>query len=892
MHKTAWSKQEVDRLRELSLQGLSVMQIARLLGRTYHSTKGQRRQLALVEDASGRRPWTRRDDDLVRRHHAGGIVYAVTALALNRTRRQIVHRAQILGLGPKRPRVPLPTRELIYDSAESLWTQGIKPTRAIIGKQLGVDSNRIANGFKQWRLTCGRTEMEYRRGPAGAFNLERFKASLADAIQTAPQTGFDPCNDGRWPTLEEQIGRYLGKIQNQTVRDTLTLATLLHRGQNVQSEYGRISSFCGVVTRHLHAHALFQDLCRVDPKQLVHEVLQGKTSQRLTEHARAAFLQLWSAFADRQYRYLDQLPSDEADRLRPYCLPRLADAVRYGPRGHCKMLQQKQRDRVKANVELVHGSFHRIRFAAGVRTHILRRMAEAERQAIAAVTADNLPLPYRYQYEETLLDIDGRTYRQRVTMELWDFRAIFSTAIENGYVTTRDRMCDYELGNPPFDKPWFASRHVGTTLLNGKPGVLPWFFEFIDRNIIKHLVPGSPVCEPIRAFNEEWGYPPNRGWAPRSHALHWPPAMRMEIGFLRARGYRFINVPGFYLVCLCANLAIRLATVSGARLGEIQQVAASRDCIVELTNVGPKDAIRWLLMLVPKGRTEREEYGIDEGAFNAIHDLVEQLRQIYGQNKLPIVAAATPKLGPDPYIFQFQQKVCKQEALVQMMRILLHAVVVDPETGKVVDFASHALRHAFATELRSHNVDLDVIRILLHQRHAPTTAYYAQPTRKMVRNAAEVLFVERIDLKAAALRSPPAVQQMLADAEGKIGALTEVFGGTCTVANMCPAKFVCLGCSGNAPDPAKRDQVLAKREWTKTQLAWAQNEGLRAEERQLEAVLQDCDLLLQEMDLIEAYRADGRQGVSISGKLNPQEVVKSVQWLSRLAMGKPRGATP
>jgi hypothetical protein len=102
---------------------------------------------------------------------------------------------------------------------------------------------------------------------------------------------------------------------------------------------------------------------------------------------------------------------------------------------------------------------------------------------------------------------------------------------------------------------------------------------------------------------------------------------------------------------------------------------------------------------------------------------------------------------------------------------------------------------------------------ILRERDTSVTKYYSQPTANQVITAAEMLFVDRIDLAAEIRRSPDESAKLLREAEGKVGALTEVIGGTCTVGNMCPAKFACIGCSGNAPDPAKRDQVLQKRTW-------------------------------------------------------------------------------
>ena len=80
---------------------------------------------------------------------------------------------------------------------------------------------------------------------------------------------------------------------------------------------------------------------------------------------------------------------------------------------------------------------------------------------------------------------------------------------------------------------------------------------------------------------------------------------------------------------------------------------------------------------------------------------------------------------------------------------------------------------------------------------------------------------------------------------------------------MCPAKFVCVGCAGNAPDPAKRSQIDQKLAWAEQQLQYARWEKLVAEERQMKQLIADCNLIKEEMDLIEAVRKDAAQTVSI-----------------------------
>ena len=160
-------------------------------------------------------------------------------------------------------------------------------------------------------------------------------------------------------------------------------------------------------------------------------------------------------------------------------------------------------------------------------------------------------------------------------------------------------------------------------------------------------------------------------------------------------------------------------------------------------------------------------------------------------------------------------------------------------------------------------VSVDVIARMLNQRDHSVTKYYSRPTRKHVMEAAELIFADRIDVAEEALRSPAEIGRMLTDAEGQIGALTDVLGGTCVVGNMCPAKFACIGCAGNAPDPAKRSQVDRKLAWATQQMNWAASERLFAEERQMTQLAKDCRLMLAEMDLIEKARTDCLQAVTL-----------------------------
>ncbi len=144
------------------------------------------------------------------------------------------------------------------------------------------------------------------------------------------------------------------------------------------------------------------------------------------------------------------------------------------------------------------------------------------------------------------------------------------------------------------------------------------------------------------------------------------------------------------------------------------------------------------------------------------------------------------------------------------------------------------------------------------------TRYYAQPTPAQLVEVQERIFLDRIDLTRTHLRAPAEIRRQLEGAQGGVGALVPVVGGTCTVANMCPAKFACLGCAGNAPDPAKRAQVEEFKRIYEDMVRLAFGQGLRAEERKAREVVAGCEDTLAEMDLIEAAERDGAQAAELS----------------------------
>lgn len=713
----------------------------------------------------------------------------------------------------------------------------------------------------------GLSEQGTRVGYALPTNLSELAKIISPAIARAPLTSYDPAADGRWQVPPVKVLSYLGRIENQSVRDAMALFALLRADRQARSIYGEITNFVRVM-RSVMVEQSIEDITKVDANDLLFRIHVGELGKGLSEHQRRTFLGQWSAIRNAFDEYAERLTSEQLEVMRNFFIGPVTDRRRFMRHKTYGAYLREQQERVKIKTDAVQSKFYQIRHVAGIRCNQVRRLYEATRQAIAAVEHDDIRCPYEFSYEETAQTMGRRTVRQRVELTLWDSNSLREHAVALGYseapATTLQRRWQ-EGSFSSKNRSYFVEYNATTSLTKGCPAEPFWFLDLFRHRVFRHLDVRSDcdLAEQREAFHQQWGYESKSAWADGGLLAFGPTDFR-PIDFLQHReGHEFLPYEGIYAACMFGGLVVRMGTITGARIGEIMQIAQSPDCFKQLENVGPKAATRWLLRMVPKGRRKREDYFIDEDTKRHLVELVRFQCEKGGGPLIPIVSIEDDKRALDRYVLQWNGRGLRLHVLNTFIRFLLHGLVLRSFDGNVVQLSSHLLRHSFATELADLNTPVEVIAKLLHQRDRTVTKYYSRPTPTKVMSAAEMIFVDRIDVGAEGLRSPEEIGRMLKDAEGKVGALTEVFGGTCVVANMCPAKFVCVGCAGNAPDPAKRYQIDQKQAWAEQQLQYARREKLVAEERQMKQLIADCKLIKEEMDLIEVLRKDEAQTVSI-----------------------------
>ena len=685
-------------------------------------------------------------------------------------------------LGPMWSRDRILPADVVAPLCEALWQEGVIPTRRIIQRFLpGWNEHSLGPGVVAWRIQKGLPQQGIRGPRAVPTNLSELAKIVSPAVSSAPQTCFDPANDGRWLTPSLTVLAYLGRIENQSVRDAMALFAILRADRQQFSMRNQIANFTYIMRRVMIEQGI-GDVTSIDANDLLFRIHVGEVGKGLTDHQRRTLIGQWSAVRNVYEEYAEKLTAEQLEGISPCFIKPLTDRRKLARHTPWAGVHREQQERVKNKTDAVQQQFYRVRYVAGVRCNQVRRLYTAVTEAIAFVEKKHRTYPHEFSYEETVQTLSGRSVRQRVELTLWDAVSIREHAIGLGYKeapgTTRQRR--WREGRYAAARVPHYVEYNATVSLERNCAAEPfWFLEHFRHRVFRRVEArvDSDVADKREEFDRKWGYQSCVSWSDEG-MLSLGSADYRPLDFLHAQeGHEFLPYEGIHAAAMFGGLMVRMGTITGARGGEVQQIAQSPDCFKQLYNVGPKAATRWVLRMVPKGRKDRADYFIDEDTKNHLVELIRFQCERLGTTLLPVVKSEYGKTPPDRYVLQWNGHGIDLQVLNTLIRFLLHGILFQALDGTVVQLTSHLLRLAFANEMAELKVSVDIIATLLHQRDKTVTKYYSRPTPTQVIRAAEMIFVDRIDVGAEALRSPDEIGRMLKDAEGKLGALTEVFGG-------------------------------------------------------------------------------------------------------------------
>ena len=722
---------------------------------------------------------------------------------------------------------------------EGLDRAGQPVTYTVVRTATSATSHRVAAAIRAWETETGR------RAASGRLRQPAMLAAVLPLIDPAlhrmPLTFLDDPR-AHCPLAESAL-RMISGLPSPKLRNTaffcLALAGAGHKND---------ASFFAKLSKFLSALGL-ADIDALDPDEFYLAFHDGHVLPEVSTPYRARWLRAYFRILRRQGAYFERLPPERSRDLAPFRLPPVTNTFFWRRSVLNRQVNDEQQGRRKAATAAVHDKFYLFRNIAERRLNQLVRLRQAFRDACDRARSDpDVSFPVTFSYIEEAVTPAGSARTVTHRFRLWDGRALRRAhalfAPKSYYERTRAVAAGFEIAADTL----FLSYEGASAERETAEQAGFWFADLAQA--------GALTYDTDPAFLAAHGYGAADAFQ-QPVRPDWPVIVSMWLKRVAADlGLLFLPVDTLLATGLLGHAALQIITKSGARVGEVLQIRLTREYLTRAELPGDKEAITFRAK--PKGRKAEVSFYIDGRCLKALHAWFGFLCEHEGGAAMvPPCHKLRTKCEPAPYLFQFKGRHFDTQDVNACMRVLLHGVEVTTAQGETVRLSTHLFRHGFATEMHALGTPLDVIALLLNQHDLAVARYYARPTPAQLVELQERIFLDRIDLTRTHLRAPAEIRRQIDAARGRVGALVPVVGGTCTVGYECPVKFACVGCAGNAPDPAKRAQVEEFKHIYEDMVRLASGQGLPAEERKAREVVVGCENTLAEMDLIEAAEHDG-----------------------------------
>lgn len=700
-----------------------------------------------------------------------------------------------------------------------------------------------------------------------------------------PLTELDPkYRDDGGPVVLPKIVQYLDKnVQDKPWYHHLFLLTLLLSAyrQDTTSIYSTISLINTGLRAMFGTEPLAHKLTDMDAlRTCIDECLQVCLVQGLRDASQSTcheFYNRYRATTTIEQRWLYNLSPRQRKDYERWLLP-VANASFHRHLVQSGAIDEAARQRRKEETDAVMHVYADLRYIAHQRFNWFARFRQAYQEALPRAK-DTSTIPFDYTF-----DYGGR---------LWQLRIWTVEALIQRYGKLKSCQSPEDLSTQLVEVLSVIETHSGK---QEDPMSALWFAE-----PQRHMGARRTHREEARAWHKSWGYSLTTAFI-----TNIPSLLSDHPGYMhtlqRTLGHPAFMVDTIYHALAFGLLAIDVFTTTGARINEAMQINLSPECVVRLilpsvsapnSSSAAPPKIRYSLRLIPKGerRNLLHDFFIGTETKRLLARVAQMLVEHYGLKdgqplpSVPFYALhrRAHRFSPAPYIFQYLNRHLSDLTISGCMRLLLHGIAMQTESGRPVAIRAHLLRHGFATHaVQVEHFPVDIVGEWMHQKSLPVTSYYSRPTRSMIADAADdylARIARSIDVGEAVLRSPPHLQRVYNDAAIKTGTLANVVGGHCTSHGLCKIQFACIGCSAKVPDPEQRDQVEHRREWAKHEIDYYRQQQLLPEVARLESLIKAADLELREMDLIEQYRAEELPAIAPGAR--PSEPVQRTPPVTR-----------
>ncbi|TYP79426.1 site-specific integrase [Paenibacillus methanolicus] len=664
-----------------------------------------------------------------------------------------------------------------------------------------------------------------------------------------------------WDQVEEKNLKYLAKqCVGHPWANHFALAVLCITDRRLTpSSIMNITSVLNARFRDLFTHF---NISKVEDL-LPHHVEMYLTGQILPEHSdrqRQSLLTTYNTFIFNLKKWIGtQFTDDLQADLALYLLPNLPfDNRDFSAR--TKAITNAKNKR-KEDTSAITPLLPEIRAIGHLRWNQVNRLREAFRKAIQSVKDNGLTLPIDFYYDES------EYANERWYFKLWDFSS-YEKSIDG------EHFYRYNL-----EKQYFMEYIKAEKLDDGSDGDGPWFIDLLRLRVLGQWNSEYTTDEhraKVIEYLNHWGYEMETDGKTIAPFLPRNPGLLMQGLYLtkkqRTTNKVFVSIEPIFAACMFARFALDIITSSGARINELLQISYDKECcVITVDKSASPPRKNYIFRLTPKGREEPENYYMPEDVFKFMTEIVKMLKESYGNDGIPEVEYDVESrkhlLNARKYIFQYNSRHINVFSINAILRFLLHGIIIQTAEGNQVIVKSHLLRHAFATHaVQNEKIPLDIVKSLLHQKDVEVTAYYSAPTSQQVSDSINSLhenWVTQIDIQKGILRGPEELQEIYDDYREKVGTLSKVVGGICTIDSVCPSKMACIGCAAKVPRPEFKDEITALYDWADESEKRFEKLGLPLEAQKMKITKNRARNELKEIQLIERYQKDEKHAPEI-----------------------------
>ncbi len=469
-------------------------------------------------------------------------------------------------------------------------------------------------------------------------------------VLRAPKTWGDPLRSAHMerPQNLEGIIRY---VHNNLIGcpwvDHLVLLTGVLYSQNLQyrTVLASLSTLhCGLTLICAELQLPSMRDWNVDKHLLLY--LSGQIVAVHTAQQRLAFWRVYQAGSRHEKRWLTNLPHEERTRYAPYVLAWPSDPQELAQLSGWKHVISERQERRKADTDAIMPFYGELRAQAHVRYNLLMRLRKAYHRAIHMVEQGKAVLPFEFEMREGGNDQKGQPATERLIFRLWD-RRTFVQHHHSSFSRSVHWYVEHKRRSYTDQKNTYLLEFVRVEALSGKSSPTGlWFLELLEHDVVGATTYGpASVVESRRAWLRAQGY----GEDDRNELID--PFEAQTVGVLHpsnsesarfmkkaraATSALFIPVESFCVAATFGMVALQILTANGMRIGELQQLRASADCIIPIVlprAPGAQDqspTVHWAVRAIPKGHRQPTTYYFDEEHLRLLSLVKLMLCEHYG----------------------------------------------------------------------------------------------------------------------------------------------------------------------------------------------------------------------------------------------------------------------